>query len=46
MIVVRWETLGGSIKTAKFYNWNDAQIFADKKQESNGTQWVDIEEKE
>lgn len=44
MFVVKWETLNGTIRTAKFDDPAEADEFADRVADRLGTQWVDIEQ--
>lgn len=44
IVVVRYETLGGNVVTKRFPTWEEAQAFADHKQDQSGIQWVDVEE--
>lgn len=44
LVRVKYETLGGSIRTRTFLDWETAQTFADKKEQDMNTQWTDIYE--
>lgn len=43
MFVVKWETLNGNIRTAKFDDGAEAEDFFNRVESRAGTQWVDID---
>lgn len=43
-ILVSYERLSGTVVRIPFLTWETAQSFADRMEQQEGIQWVDVEE--